>query len=257
MSSLPPHIPPPPPPQQLRLPLSRPRWTYVFLAAIGVMFVVEVVSGATNFAGGGDERALIALGANYAPGVMAGEYWRLFTANFLHIGLFHIFFNGYALYILGQEVESLYGATRFIVIFLVGCVAGAIASFAFTFGLSAGASTGIFGLIGTLIAFFARNRKLFGTLGRARLNNLLIVGLINIFYGVVNPQIDNWGHVGGFLAGLTLGWLLCPWYQIEQGSDGSRRVVDRNSLQAEWIGVSLFTVLLIVAFVAALSLHQA
>ncbi|MFN8595606.1 MAG: rhomboid family intramembrane serine protease [Anaerolineae bacterium] len=249
--------PPAPPPVALRLPLSKPRWTYAFLAAISVMFVVEIVTGASNFAGTGDPQALIALGANYAPRVIAGEYWRLFTANFLHIGLLRIFFNGYALYVLGQEVESLYGSLRFSVIFLVACVSGAVASFALTFGLSAGASTGIFGLIGTLIAFFARNRKLFGQLGRARLNNLLIIGLINVVYGLSNPEIDNWGHVGGFIAGLTLGWLLCPWYQIEQQIDGSRRVIDRNSLQAEWIGVGLFALLLIVAFIAALSLHQA
>jgi membrane associated rhomboid family serine protease len=250
-AALPPTPPPAPPPPQLRLPLARPRWTYVFLAAIGLMFVVEVIAGGSE-----EPEVLIRLGANEAQRVIAGEYWRLFTANFLHIGLFHIFFNGYALYVLGQEVESLYGAARFVVIFLVACVSGAIASFAFTFGLSAGASTGIFGLIGTLIAFFARNRKLFGALGRARLNNLLFVGLINVVYGLSNPAIDNWGHAGGFIGGLTLGWLLCPWYQIEQGADGSRRVVDRNSLRAEWIGVGLFAVLLIVAFGAALSLHQ-
>lgn len=236
---------------QLRLPLSRPRWTYVFLAVIGGVFVLEILAGGSENA-----RVLIELGANYAPLVSAGEYWRLLTANFLHIGLFHIFFNGYALYVLGQEVESLYGSARFIMIFLIACLSGAIASFALTYGLSAGASTGIFGLIGTLIAFFVRNRKLFGAMGRARLNNLLFVGLINVIYGLSNPQIDNWGHAGGFIGGLTLGWLLCPWYQIEQQADGSRRVVDQNSLRAEWIGVGLFVVLLIVAFMAAQAIQR-
>jgi CDP-diglyceride synthetase len=68
--------------------------------------------------------------------------------------------------------------------------------------------------------------------------------------------IDNWGHVGGFLGGLLLGWLLCPYYQIETDVDGSRRVVDRNSIQAEWIGVGLVVVLLVVAFFGALSIPR-
>jgi rhomboid protease GluP len=243
--------PPAPPPAALRLPLTRPLMTYVLLGVIGVVYVVEELSGGSQ-----TTRVLIELGANVGQLVSAGEYWRLLTANFLHIGLLHILFNGYALYILGQETEALYGQVRFTAIFLMTSVSGAIASFAFTYGISAGASTGIFGLIGTLIAFFVRNRRLFGSIGRGRLNNLLFVGLINLVYGLSNPIIDNWGHVGGFIGGLTLGWLLCPYYEVERSDDGTPLVVDRNSLQAEWIGTGLFAILLVVAFVAALSLHR-
>ncbi len=239
-------------PTPLRLPLSRPRVTYVLLAIIGVVFVIETLAGGSD-----SSQVLINLGANSGPLVSQGQYWRLLTANFLHIGLLHILFNGYALYWLGLESEALYGPARFLVIFLLSCLSGAIASFAFTYAeVSAGASTGIFGLIGTLIAFFVRNRKVFGSMGSRRLNNLLFIGLINLMYGLSNPLIDMWGHAGGFVGGLTLGWLLCPYYQVEQSLDGSRRVIDMNSLQAEWIGVLLVSVLLIVAFVAALSVHH-
>ncbi len=247
------NAPPPfaPQPAPLRLPLTRPRLVYALMAIIGLVFVVEELSGGSQVT-----RVLINLGANYAPRVAAGEYWRLFTANFLHIGFFHVALNGYALYVLGQESEAIYGPARFLVIFLLASVSGAIASFAFTYGLSAGASTGIFGLIGTMIAYFVRNRKVFGAMGRSRLNNLLFVAAINVVYGLSVPGIDNWGHVGGFLGGLLLGWLLCPFYQIETADDGSRRVIDRNSLQAEWIGVGLVVILLIVAVVAALSIPR-
>ncbi len=246
--------PPPvaPQPVPLRLPLTRPRLVYALMVIIGLVFVLEELSGGSQ-----NSRVLINLGANYAPRVAAGEYWRLLTANFLHIGFMHVALNGYALYVLGQEAEAIYGPARFLVIFLLTCLSGAIASFALTYGLSAGASTGIFGLIGTMIAYFVRNRKVFGSLGRSRLNNLLFVAAINVIYGLSVPGIDNWGHVGGFIGGLLLGWLLCPYYQIETADDGSRRVIDRNSLQAEWLGVGLVLILLVVAFIAALSMPRA
>ena len=240
-----------PAPVQLRLPLTRPRVVYVLMAIIGLVFVIEELAGGSQ-----NSRVLINLGANYAPRVSAGEYWRLFTANFLHIGILHVAFNGYALYVLGQEAEAIYGAARFLVIFLLAGLSGAIASFALTYGLSAGASTGIFGLIGTLIAFFVRNRQVFGALGRTRLNNLLFVAAFNVIYGLSVPAIDNWGHAGGLASGLLLGWLLCPFYQIEFAPDGSRRVIDNNSLQNEWIGVGLVVILMAVAFFAALSGHR-
>lgn len=241
---------PPVAPAPLRLPLAQPRAVYVFLAIIAIVFVIEELSGGSQ-----EPEVLVGLGANYGEYVTGGEYWRLITSNFLHIGLLHLLFNAYALYVLGQEAEALYGGSRFVVIFLLSGVSGSLASYAFTYGLSAGASTAIFGLIGTLIAFFVRNRQLFGVLGSSRLTNLLVVAAFNIIYGLSNPVIDNWGHLGGFAGGLTLGWLLCPFYQIVVTHDGVRRVIDRTSLRSEAIGVGLFVVLLVVAFAAALSAH--
>ena len=220
---------------------------------MGILIVVFVIE---TLAGGSDnQQVLVNLGANYAPYVTGGDYWRLFTANFLHIGVLHIAFNLYALYIVGTEVEVFYGPWRFLVIYLLSGVSGAIASYAFTYGLSAGASTAVFGLIGTLVAFFTRNRAVFGEMSRRRLTNLIVVIAINLFYGLSVSFIDIWGHIGGFIGGFNLGWLLCPFYQIEARSDGIHRVVDRTSLRTEWIGVGLVTVLMVVAFWAALQHH--
>ncbi len=215
-----------------------------------VVFVVETLAGGSE-----NTSVLVNLGANVGPLVTTGEYWRLFTANFLHIGLLHLAFNLYALYIVGTEAEMFYGPWRFLVIYLLSGLSGALASYTFTYGLSAGASTAIFGLIGTLFAFFTRNRAVFGEMSRTRLSNLIIVIIINLFYGLSVSAIDNWGHAGGFVGGFILGWLLCPFYQIEARPDGFRRVVDRNSLRVEWIGVGLVTVLMVVAFWAALQHH--
>ncbi len=236
----------------LRLPTYRPQVTYVLLGLIVVVFAIETLAGGSD-----NPLTLIQLGANFAPLVTTGDYWRLFTANFLHIGLMHLFFNLYALYIVGSEVETYYGPARFLVIYLLTGLSGAIASYAFTYSLSAGASTAIFGLIGTLVAFFVRNRSVFGKLSSARLSNLVMVIAINLFLGLSSPGIDNWGHIGGFIGGFILGWLLCPFYQVEAQGAGTQRVIDRNSLRSEWLGVLLVSVLIGVAFWAALQFHQA
>jgi rhomboid protease GluP len=229
------------------VPRYRPRVTYVLMGLLVVVFGVETLAGGSD-----NSRTLVQLGANFAPMVTLGDYWRLFTANFLHIGLMHLAFNLYALYIVGTEVEMFYGPARFLVIYLLTGLSGAIASYAFTYGLSAGASTAIFGLIGTLVAFFVRNRDVFGEMSRSRLTNLMVVIAINVFYGMSVGTIDNWGHAGGFIGGVILGWLLCPFYQVE-----GQRVVDRTSLRSEWLGVLLVAVLIGVAFWAALQTHQA
>ena len=241
---------PAPQPAALRLPLYRPRMTYVMIGILIAVFVIETLAGGSE-----NPQVLVNLGANYAPYVTGGDYWRLFTANFLHIGLLHIAFNLYALYIVGMEVEMFYGPWRFLVIYLLTGISGAIASYAFTYGLSAGASTAIFGLIGTLVAFFTRNRAVFGEMSRSRLTNLIVVIAINVVYGLSVPYIDMWGHAGGFVGGFILGWLLCPFYQIESRPDGLRHIVDRTSLRTEWIGVVLVSVLMVVAFWAALQHH--
>lgn len=241
-----------PQPAPLRLPTYRPRVTYVMMGILVVVFVIETLAGGSD-----NPQTLIQLGANFAPLVTTGDYWRIFTANFLHIGVLHLFFNLYALYIVGTEVEMFYGPVRFLVIYLISALSGAIASYAFTYGLSAGASTAIMGLIGTLVAFFVRNRAVFGDMSRTRLTNLLVIIVINVVYGLSVSAIDNFGHLGGFVGGVILGWLLCPFYQVEPQGTGAHRVVDRNSLRAEWLGVLLVSVLFVVAFWAAVHYHQA
>jgi cell division protein FtsX len=90
-----------------------------------------------------------------------------------------------------------------------------------------------------------------------RLNNYFALAAVNLVIGLGVPGIDLLGHIGGFVGGLILGWLLCPFYQVAQQANGSHYVIDRNSLRAEWLGVALVSVLMVVAFWAALQYHQA
>ena len=74
---------------------------------------------------------MIQFGAKVNTLIAAGEYWRLMTATFLHIGLLHLLLNAWALYLFGPLIERHFGAVRFVVIYLVAGLGGSIASFAF------------------------------------------------------------------------------------------------------------------------------
>ncbi len=99
-------------------------------------------------------RVLIDVGAKVNEAIAIGQTWRLFTAMFIHIGVFHLLVNLYALYALGPLVEGYFGHARFLAIYLVGGLFGSLASYAFSDAVSAGASGAIFGLAGAITVFF-------------------------------------------------------------------------------------------------------
>jgi len=243
--------PAPPQPVRLTLPLTRPLLVWGLVGINIVMFIVETLLGGSD-----NHATLVTLGAKVNALIVMGQYWRLITPMFLHIGLAHIAFNSYALYVLGPEVETIYGHARFLVIYLLAGVAGNVMSFAFTPALSAGASTAIFGLIGTQLAFFYRQRKVLGAFGQRRLINIASIIAINVLFGATIGTVDNFGHLGGFIGGLVLGWMLCPAYEVEYRADGQPWLADRTVLLRELPGVILFVVLLVVAAGAA-TLQQA
>jgi len=242
--------PAPPRPVRLTLPLTRPLLVWGLLGINIVVFIVETLLGGSD-----NQATLVTLGAKVNALIVTGQYWRLITPMFLHIGLAHIAFNSYALYVLGPEVEAIYGHARFLVIYLLAGVAGNVMSFAFTPVLSAGASTAIFGLIGTQLAFFYRQRKVLGAFGQRRLLNIVSIIAINVLFSL-SGAVDIFGHLGGFIGGLVLGWMLCPDYEVEYRADGQPWLADRTVLLRELPGVILFFVLLVVATGAA-TLQQA
>jgi rhomboid protease GluP len=193
------------------LPMHKPVVTYVLLGIIGVVFLLEtLLGGSTNM------QTLYRMGAQVNSQVAQGEYWRLLTAMFLHIGLMHLAFNAFALYSLGLDMERSFGSLRFAALyFLSGLLGGMLY---FVIGppnvLSAGASGAIFGLIGAELAYIMSNRAAFGAVGRQRLTNLVILLVINLFLGVTVPGINNIVHIGGFLAGFALGFALTPRYAL-------------------------------------------
>ncbi|HZG72151.1 MAG TPA: rhomboid family intramembrane serine protease, partial [Chondromyces sp.] len=171
----------------------KPFFTYIFIAIQVIMFVLlELRGGSTN------SETLIRFGAKFNPLILEGEWWRLFTPIFLHIGFLHLAMNTLALYYLGTSVERIYGRVRFFFIYIFSGFTGAAASFVMTPNLSAGASGAIFGCFGALLYFGFVNPKLFfRTMGM----NVLVVIAFNLIFGFTVPGIDNAGHIGGLIGG--------------------------------------------------------
>ena len=171
-----------------------------------VAYVVAcVLSGGVNL----DPYELLRLGANAGLYTTQGEWWRLLTGTFLHIGLPHLAFNMWALWNAGRLTERLFGSGPYLAIYLL---AGVLASLASTVWnpilMSVGASGAVFGVLGALLAFVLRGNGLPGAIVRAhRLSTLLFIAF-NLVLGALNPSVDNAAHVGGLLTGLMLGWML-------------------------------------------------
>ncbi|EGL81714.1 Rhomboid family protein [Caldalkalibacillus thermarum TA2.A1] len=145
-----------------------------------------------------DPQTLITYGAKWNPLIIEGEYWRLVTPMFLHIGIWHLMFNSLALYFLGGAVERIFGSFRFLWIYMFAGISGTLASFAFTPNLAAGASGAIFGCFGALLYFGLKRRNLFfRTIGM----DIIFILIFNLAIGFIIPMIDNYGHIGGLIGG--------------------------------------------------------
>lgn len=171
------------------------------------MFVVELVSGASGLLrSSGSEEGLTRLGALDSELVRAGEFWRLFTSLFLHIGLLHLLLNVWALYQLGAVFEMMFGSPRFLFTYFGSGLAASAASAFFTDGISAGASGAIFGILGALITGIRRSpRWRHQPWTQSLVKQLLGWAALNVIIGFTVPGIDNAAHFGGFIAGLLFG----------------------------------------------------
>jgi rhomboid protease GluP len=221
-----------------RIPMARPRWTFILLGVNVAVFLAMTLFGALNglgLNGSQDTRVLLIFGAMQNQMIAAGEFHRLLTSMFLHIGLIHLLFNSYALYVVGQDVERLYGSARFLVIYFLAGLGGSLASFVLGTGaISAGASGAIFGLFGASIAYFSLHRKTFGARGQAQLRSLLMLAGVNLFLGFTIPGINNLAHMGGLAFGALLGWILAPKYQapsvFKPSTDGAFTLEDSTTI---------------------------
>jgi rhomboid protease GluP len=142
---------------------------------------------------------LYRLGMGGLVPLLAGRWWTLLTATYLHGSILHILFNMLWLRRTGPWVEELFGASRFWIIYTFSGLTGSIASVLAGTSFFVGASGAIFGLFGALI-FYGRNRG--GTFGSAIFRQIAILALISFGFGLVMPGVDNWGHLGGFFGGL-------------------------------------------------------
>ena len=146
--------------------------------------------------------------------VVNGEYWRLFTALFLHYDIVHLLFNLFALYVLGPPLERAIGSLRFCACYLIsglgssaGVVALTVAGLVHAAQLI-GASGCVMGIVGAWAGFLLRHRHVLDA--RRRLSNILLIVVIQIAFDLSTPQVSMSAHLCGLLTGFVVGLVIAP-----------------------------------------------
>jgi rhomboid protease GluP len=178
------------------------------LAVNGFLYLAMALFNQQNVRGGNimdlSASTLFLFGAKEPNYIFHGEWWRLITAGFLHAGIIHIMMNSWGLYDLGAQAEEAFGAGKLIVIYVLSSVSGFLASSLFAPSLSVGASAGIFGLIGAMIAFGVNQRSSFGSYVKGAYTRTAVWALLISF---LIPYTDNWAHMGGLAGGFVAAYV--------------------------------------------------
>lgn len=184
---------------------------YVTLGLMGInilYFIIMAVAGVGIFEPSSE--GLVQWGANYPPYTLGGEWWRLFSSMFMHIGLVHLLFNMYALYLIGAAyLEPMLGIKTFITAYFCTGIAATLTSIWWHDTqnmVGAGASGAIFGMYGVFLALLSTNL----IPAKARKDMLKGIGIFvgyNLLYGM-KDGVDNAAHLGGLLSGLLAGYFI-------------------------------------------------
>jgi len=157
-----------------------------------------------------DMKTLVEMGALYGPYVvLKGEWWRLFTAMFLHGGMTHILMNMFSLYLIGRGVEMYFEKKAYVSIYLFSGLLGGLASlYMHPDSVGVGASGAIFGVFGALAGFFLAHRDKIEDHSKAFMKDFGMVLGINLVLGLSIPSIDVSAHIGGLVVGLIGGFVI-------------------------------------------------
>ena len=174
--------------------MKKPIITYSLVIINILMYIIPILFGTYN--------ALLDKYSIYGPAVRAGQYYRLITGTFIHANIFHLFFNCYALAILGSQLESFLGKPKYLIVYLFSALIGSLFSVTFAGNYySIGASGAIFGLMGSLVYFGYHYRVYLGNVVKSQIIPLI---LMNLGIGFLVPGIDNSAHIGGLLGGALI-----------------------------------------------------
>jgi rhomboid protease GluP len=174
-----------------------------------LIFILMLISGVNIFQPANDE--LLFWGANFRPYTLDGQWWRLFTSCFIHIGVLHLLLNMYALLYIGSMLEPLLGKTRFLAAYIITGIAASLASLWWNeLTISAGASGAIFGLYGVFLALLT-TKLLEKSQQKTLLTSIGIYIGYNLVYGLrPDSGIDNAAHIGGLICGFLIGYSFVP-----------------------------------------------
>ncbi len=149
-------------------------------------------------------------GAMLAPAVLeGGQYYRLFTALFMHFGINHLINNMLVLFVMGEPLERALGHGRYLILYLTSGIGANIISMLLrepdSMVISAGASGAIFGVIGGLLYLVTANK---GKMEDLSTRQLVIMIAFSLYFGYTSTGVDNTAHISGLIFGFLLGMLL-------------------------------------------------
>ncbi len=176
--------------------------TFILVAINIIVFLVLEIMGDTE-----DGTFMLLNGAMNPYLVLYGHEWyRLFTATFMHFGINHLANNMLLLFLLGQMFERAVGPTRYLGIYLGSGLAGSFLSFFYMClvgknDIVAGASGAIFGIVGGMVVVVIVNK---GRYKGISVRRMVFMALLTLYFGFVTAGTDNVGHLGGLMAGIIL-----------------------------------------------------
>jgi membrane associated rhomboid family serine protease len=189
--------------------------TYAIIAICAALFGIDAaLSGGATLQGGFLSGEVGPLGEQHLINtffVADGEWWRIITSAFFHLGLIHLGFNMYVLYLYGPIVERMYGRLEYAAIYLLCAAGGSVLTILVDpRQLAAGASGAIFGIIGLLFAVSRRHHAVVGREGRAMMAGIGSYLVFLLLFTFLVPGISWTGHLGGLIVGALIGFLLPP-----------------------------------------------
>jgi membrane associated rhomboid family serine protease len=186
--------------------------------------------------------AITSMGWKISDRILRGEQlYRTVTPIFLHGSILHLSTNMISLQRVGNDVEKLFGPGRYLATYIMAGICGNLLSAWRSPNPSLGASGAVFGVVGAYFVFLNRNEWLLGETGEAITNSIGQTMITNVFLGLVMPQIDQWGHLGGAVGGAFMSYMFGPRLYlseipVNENDDAMRRpqrlVIDRPILCA-------------------------
>ena len=193
---------------------------YLILINISVWILLELFGNSKN------STDLIKFGALFGPFVSEGEYWRLFLSIFIHVGIIHLLFNQLAILIFVRLNENEFNNLKLLTIYIFsGLFANLLSYYMTPFNISAGSSGAIFGMAGSYLSSLLFKKPKNPIENKENLLGISIIILVNLFYGLIDSNIDNWAHIGGLISGFITGLFLLKIFNSNSSLDRNKKSI--------------------------------
>jgi rhomboid protease GluP len=200
------------------------------------IFVLMVVKGVDIMQPKGED--IYNWGGNMRMATLGGDWWRLFTCTFVHIGVIHLLCNMYGLFFIGSFLEPLLGKTKYIIAYLcTGILASVVSIWWSGERVSAGASGAIFGMYGVFLALLT-TKLIHADVRKSLLQSSAVFVGYNLIYGM-KGNVDNSAHIGGLVSGFVIGYML--YFSLKQTGKNAMVVIAMLVLTIGASGAYLIT----------------